>query len=185
MSKRPAPSGRPKWALRERWVDRTEERFGLKPGFLVADTAFGWADNLAWLVKQKWITRYIPVFDKSTHRRHVLGFGLHVRSRGRLPRRAPASGLTERVVTARARRIVTSFAAAQSPAVIALVIRCSRPRGSDLLPPQWTASHELGAARDFVQIHVETAQQSSGGTDPPSLSVVHVTQVEPRALLCP
>jgi transposase len=47
-------------------VERTEERFGLKPGYLVADTAYGSAENLAWLVKQKRITPYIPVFDKST-----------------------------------------------------------------------------------------------------------------------
>ena len=43
-------------------VERTEERFGLKPGYLVADTAYGSADNLAWLVKLKRITPYIPVF---------------------------------------------------------------------------------------------------------------------------
>jgi hypothetical protein len=44
-------------------VERTEERFGLKPGYLVADTAYGSEDNLAWLVKQKRITPYIPVFN--------------------------------------------------------------------------------------------------------------------------
>ncbi len=44
-------------------VERTEERSGLKPGYLVADTAYGSEDNLAWLVKQKRITPYIPVFD--------------------------------------------------------------------------------------------------------------------------
>ena len=47
-------------------LERTEERFGLKPGYLVADTAYGSAKNLAWLVKQKQITPHIPVFDKST-----------------------------------------------------------------------------------------------------------------------
>lgn len=46
-------------------LERTEERFGLKPGYLVADTAYGSAKNLAWLVKQKQITPHIPVFDKS------------------------------------------------------------------------------------------------------------------------
>jgi len=46
-------------------LERTEERFGLKPDYLVADTAYGSADNLAWLVKQKQITPHIPVFDKS------------------------------------------------------------------------------------------------------------------------
>ena len=47
-------------------LERTEERFGLKPGYLTADTAYGSAKNLAWLVKQKEITPHIPVFDKST-----------------------------------------------------------------------------------------------------------------------
>jgi hypothetical protein len=46
-------------------LERTEERFGLKPGYLVADTAYGSAKNLGWLVKQKQITPHIPVFDKS------------------------------------------------------------------------------------------------------------------------
>jgi len=47
-------------------LDRTEDRFGLKPGYLAADTAYGTAQNLAWLVKQKQITPHIPVFDHST-----------------------------------------------------------------------------------------------------------------------
>ncbi len=47
-------------------LDRTEDRFGLKPGYLTADTAYGTAQNLAWLVKKKNIAPHIPVFDKST-----------------------------------------------------------------------------------------------------------------------
>jgi hypothetical protein len=47
-------------------LDRTEDRFGVKPGYLTADTAYGTAQNLAWLVKHKQITPHIPVFDKST-----------------------------------------------------------------------------------------------------------------------
>lgn len=46
-------------------LERTEERFGIKPGYLTADTAYGSADSLAWLVKQKQITPHIPVFDHS------------------------------------------------------------------------------------------------------------------------
>lgn len=46
-------------------LERTEDRFGLKPGYLTADTAYGAAQNLAWLVKQKQITPHIPVFDHS------------------------------------------------------------------------------------------------------------------------
>lgn len=46
-------------------LDRTAERFGLKPRSLVADSAYGSAENLAFLVKQRGIAPHIPVFDKS------------------------------------------------------------------------------------------------------------------------
>jgi hypothetical protein len=34
-------------------IERTEERFGLRPEPLAADTAYGSAANLSWLVKDK------------------------------------------------------------------------------------------------------------------------------------
>jgi transposase len=46
-------------------LDRTAERFGLKPQSLAADSAYGSAENLAFLVKQRGIAPHIPVFDKS------------------------------------------------------------------------------------------------------------------------
>lgn len=46
-------------------LDRTESRFGLRPGYLAADSAYGSADYLAGLVKEKKIAPHIPVFDKS------------------------------------------------------------------------------------------------------------------------
>ena len=46
-------------------IDRTEERLGLKPKRLAADSAYGSAANLAWLVEKKGITPHIPVIDKS------------------------------------------------------------------------------------------------------------------------
>lgn len=46
-------------------IDRTEERFGIKPDWLVADTAYGSAENLAWLVKKRKIIPFIPLIDKS------------------------------------------------------------------------------------------------------------------------
>jgi len=46
-------------------IERTEGRFGLKPERLVADTAYGAAPMLNWLVEEKGITPHIPVFDKS------------------------------------------------------------------------------------------------------------------------
>src|ERR1700732_2974160 len=47
-------------------LERTEDRFGLKPDYLTADSACGSAESLAWLGQQKKITPHIPVFDKST-----------------------------------------------------------------------------------------------------------------------
>ena len=46
-------------------IERTEERFGLKPERLAADTAYGSAANLDWLVNDKQIAPHIPVIDKS------------------------------------------------------------------------------------------------------------------------
>jgi hypothetical protein len=46
-------------------LERTEERFGLKPERLVADTAYGAAPMLNWLVEEKGIAPHIPVFDRS------------------------------------------------------------------------------------------------------------------------
>ncbi len=54
-------------ALR-RMIDRTTERFSLKPDWLAADTAYGSAENLAWLALQRKILPFIPVFDKSARK---------------------------------------------------------------------------------------------------------------------
>ena len=48
-----------------RMIERTQERFGLWPEKLVADTAYGSAPNLAWLVEEHGIEPHIPVFEKS------------------------------------------------------------------------------------------------------------------------
>jgi Transposase DDE domain len=46
-------------------LERTEERFGLKPERLAADSAYGSAPMLNWLVEEKQITPHIQVIDKS------------------------------------------------------------------------------------------------------------------------
>jgi transposase len=46
-------------------IERTEARFEIKPDWLAADTAYGSASNLDWLVNDKAIAPYIPVIDKS------------------------------------------------------------------------------------------------------------------------
>ena len=45
-------------------IERTEACFGIKPNWLAADTAYGSASNLDWLVKQG-IAPHVPVIDKS------------------------------------------------------------------------------------------------------------------------
>ena len=46
-------------------IDRTEERFGLKPDWVAADTAYGSSDNLVWLTLKRKILPFIPVVDHS------------------------------------------------------------------------------------------------------------------------
>ncbi|MDT9601096.1 transposase, partial [Sphingosinicella rhizophila] len=44
-------------------LDRTQERFGIWPERLAADTGYGDAANLGWLVHEKGIEPHIPVFE--------------------------------------------------------------------------------------------------------------------------
>lgn len=46
-------------------LDRTEARFGIRPDWIAADTAYGNAENLGWLVEKRGIIPFIPVIDKS------------------------------------------------------------------------------------------------------------------------
>ncbi|MEM9495581.1 MAG: IS1182 family transposase [Pseudomonadota bacterium] len=48
----------------KRMLNRTEERHGLYPARLAADTGYGSAEMLAWLVEDKGIEPHIPVFEK-------------------------------------------------------------------------------------------------------------------------
>lgn len=46
-------------------IDRVEERFGLYPERLAADSAYGSSEMLGWLVHERGIEPHIPVVDKS------------------------------------------------------------------------------------------------------------------------
>ena len=46
-------------------IERTKERFGLWPERLIADTAYGSAELLGWLVEEHGIEPHIPVIDKA------------------------------------------------------------------------------------------------------------------------
>jgi len=46
-------------------IERTEQRFDLKPEYLAADTAYGAAATLNWIITEKKIAPHIPVIDKS------------------------------------------------------------------------------------------------------------------------
>jgi transposase len=46
-------------------ITRTAGRFGVRPARLAADTGYGSAEMLAWLVDERGIEPHIPVFDKS------------------------------------------------------------------------------------------------------------------------
>src|SRR5262245_14476325 len=64
MWKPRAPSARQVGAAKT-MIERTEERFGIKPKRLAGDTAYGSAANLNWLVNEKEIAPHIPVWDRS------------------------------------------------------------------------------------------------------------------------
>jgi transposase len=56
-----------------RMIDRTQDRFGLWPGRLAADTGYGSAENLAGLVHERGIEPHIPVFEQiPAYRWHLL-----------------------------------------------------------------------------------------------------------------
>lgn len=46
-------------------VERVEQRFDLKPQRLIADTAYGTAPMLGWMVEEKAIEPHVPVWDKT------------------------------------------------------------------------------------------------------------------------
>jgi len=46
-------------------IERTEACFGIKPEWLTADTAYGSASNIDWLVNKQGIAPHVPVIDKS------------------------------------------------------------------------------------------------------------------------
>ena len=47
-------------------LERTAERFGLKPDRLAGDSGYGSAEMLHWLVEEQRIEPHVPVIDKST-----------------------------------------------------------------------------------------------------------------------
>jgi transposase len=49
-------------------IDRTQERFGIWPRRLAADTGYGDAANIAWLVHERGIEPHIPIFDHAGRR---------------------------------------------------------------------------------------------------------------------
>ena len=53
-------------------IDRVEERFGIKPGYLIGDTAYGNAATLGWLVNDKQIDPYIPVWTRADHQGGII-----------------------------------------------------------------------------------------------------------------
>jgi hypothetical protein len=54
-------------------IDRVEENLDIKPERLIADTAYGSAEMLDWLVEQKQIEPHIPVWDKSRGKPGMFG----------------------------------------------------------------------------------------------------------------
>ncbi len=65
MSRRHARSGRPKSLRSRTMIERPRHASVSNPDWLAADTAYGSAPNLEWLVNEKSIAPHIPVIDKA------------------------------------------------------------------------------------------------------------------------
>ena len=63
-----APIRQAEAGVAQEMILRAKDRFGLYPELLAADTAYGSADMLGWLVEEEGIEPHIPVFDKSERR---------------------------------------------------------------------------------------------------------------------
>ena len=90
----------------QRMIERAQERFGLWPERLAADTAYGSAEMLDWLVHERGIEPHIPVFDKSqrtdgTFSRDDFAYDHTVRPL-HLPRREGTPGNRRRSIECRA-----------------------------------------------------------------------------------
>ena len=64
-------------------IERTEARFGIKPEWLAADTAYGAAPNLDWLVN----TQGLPRMFRSSTNRHARMAHFRARSSSTMSRR--------------------------------------------------------------------------------------------------
>jgi IS5 family transposase len=53
-------------------IDRVEERFEMKPSRLIGDMAYGAAELLGWMVKDKAIEPHVPVWDKTQRKDETL-----------------------------------------------------------------------------------------------------------------
>ena len=54
-------------------IERVKERFEIRPGKLIGDTAYGSAGLLGWLVEEQDITPHVPVWDKSAGKIELYG----------------------------------------------------------------------------------------------------------------
>src|SRR6476661_3753499 len=146
MSKPPAPFARPRSAQKT-MIERTEERFGLKPERLVGDTAYGAAPMLNWLVEEKGIAPHIPVFDNSKR-----DDGTFSRSDFRLIRQA-------------------TFTIALAASDLARVAPCMRARRFCIAPANSTAMYTHSNRSAVQKIHRARSRATSMNT-PRRCSVV-------------
>ena len=118
-------------------LERTETRFGIKPASLAADSAYGSAESLAWLVKRKEIAPHIPV---STNQ---------IEPMARSP--APISSSTPNATVTPAPRAKSLF---NSDAHTPFPEAASQPRAQDsIAPANWiamSASSKPSAARTLL-----------------------------------
>ena len=130
-------------------IERTEERSGLKPERLVADTAYGTGKFLGWLVGAG-ITPHIPVWDMSK------------RDDGTFSRATSHSTRRENVYVCPARQVLTTTGTVHDGRTI--LYRASK-RDCELMPNQAASAVRIRSLRKIPRDVNEDARDHSSRAD--------------------
>jgi transposase len=133
-------------------IERTEATFGLKPDWLVADTAYGSAPNLHFLVDVKDIEPHVPVIEKSQ------------REDGTFSRADFVYDASRDVYVCRNGKILPTNGRLRDDGMYAYYSRVSdcrdcpfKPRCCPKTPSRKITRHEHEAARDVARAVAKTA----------------------------
>jgi len=184
-------------------IERTEERFGLKPQRLAGDTAYGSAEILNWIVSEKNIAPHVALFDKSERTDGTFSLSdftfdadansytcpagkLLLQYRKRFSNHGPGSSKVIAGTTApkdgTVRRVLSNQSVVQGPIRVSCPSACTRPRatscGTCATRPN-TFSPAASAKKSRCCSHISSAFCGSDDYDYEDLAVLAMSSPWP------